>query len=137
MDDDCSWGGGNLHGLYNPDHTADSVILDFFTFCKLAAWRQVVPHGWDWEKFLVTAAGMLLYAFEKSDAKDEYGSENVFSAMSGTGRSLRFTAEVRCSWRTVLAVVDSYFTIQVHEFVIFSIALQADNVHAVSSSGAA
>lgn len=43
----------------------------------------------------MTAGDMLTFAFEKSDAQEEYGSENVFSAITGSGRSLRFTAEVR------------------------------------------
>lgn len=96
VDDDYVWGGGdNLHGLYHPSHTAESIVLDFLCFCKLAAWRQLVPRGWNWEKCLVTAGDMLTFAFEKSDAQEEYGSENVFSAITGSGRSLRFTAEVR------------------------------------------
>lgn len=36
---------------------------------------------------------MVIYAFEKSDAQEKYGRENVFAAMMG-GRSLRFTGEV-------------------------------------------
>ena len=33
------------------------------------------------------------YAFEKQDAREKYGNENVFSPMMG-GRSLRFTGEM-------------------------------------------
>ena len=39
-----------------------------------------------------TFGHLLNYAFEKSDAGDKYGRENVFSAMMG-GRSLRVSAE--------------------------------------------
>ena len=39
------------------------------------------------------AKGLLPYAFEKSDAKEKWGSENVFAAMTG-GLSLRATGEV-------------------------------------------
>lgn len=58
----------------------------------MAAAHGVVPRGWDWARFLQAAAGLLPYAFEKSDAKDKWGGENVFAAMLG-GRSLRATAE--------------------------------------------
>lgn len=80
VDDDYCWGGGQLHGLYDPDHTSGSVVRDFLTFCKLAAWHKLVPREWCWEKCLSTAGGMLPYVFEKSDAQDKYGSKNVFSA---------------------------------------------------------
>lgn len=68
-------------------------------FCKLAVAHGVVPQGgqgqgssWDWAAFLRTAAGLLPYAFEKSDAQEKWGGENVFAAAMG-GRSLRLTAE--------------------------------------------
>lgn len=93
IDDDMVWGGGNLHGLYDPYHTAESVTRDFLVFCKLAVRNRMLPNGWSWRKFLARAGHMLLYAFEKEDAKNLYGSENVFSASTG-GRSLRFTAMV-------------------------------------------
>lgn len=54
----------------------------------------MVHTGWDWPAFLSTATGLLPYAFEKSDAKEKWGGENVFAAMLGGGRSLRATAEV-------------------------------------------
>ena len=34
-----------------------------------------------------------MFAFEKADAKDKYGGENIFQVTFG-GRSLRFTAEM-------------------------------------------
>ncbi|KAI7839144.1 hypothetical protein COHA_007147 [Chlorella ohadii] len=93
VDDDYAWGGGNLHGLYAPDASGDSVAEDFLVFCKMAVANGVVPPGWDWARFLQVSAGLLPYAFEKSDAKEKWGGENVFAAMMG-GRSLRATAEV-------------------------------------------
>ena len=62
-------------------------------FCKMAVVNGVVPPGWDWSRFLQVSTGLLPYAFEKSDAKEKWGGENVFAAMMG-GRSLRATAEV-------------------------------------------
>lgn len=85
--------GGNLHGLYDPECSKDSICEDFLIFCKLAVQHNVVPPGWSWSKFLSTASGLLPYAFEKEDAKEKWGSENVFQAMLG-GRSLRFTGEM-------------------------------------------
>ena len=29
VDDDMAWGGCNLHGLYDPDHTRETIVLDF------------------------------------------------------------------------------------------------------------
>ena len=57
-------------------------------FCRLAARREALPAGWSWAGLLETAATLLPYAFEKSDAKEKYGGENVFSVVMG-GRSLR------------------------------------------------
>lgn len=92
VDDDHGWGGGVLRGLYKPNDTSTSVVIDdFLVFCKLAARRRVVPAGWNWGAFLTCACGLLGYAFEKADAQDKYGSENFFSAMMG-GASLRATA---------------------------------------------
>lgn len=90
--------GGNLHGLYevsvNADRPAKNVVCeDFLLFCKLAVAHGVVPRGWDWQRFLRAAVGLLPYAFEKSDAQEKWGGENVFSVMMG-GRSLRYTGEV-------------------------------------------
>ena len=93
VDDDYCWGGGNLHGLYDPRATKLTVAQDFLIFCKLAHERGALPTPWDWKCFLEKALELVPYAFEKSDAQDKYGSENVFAAMTG-GRSLRFTGEV-------------------------------------------
>lgn len=89
-DDDYAWGGGNLHGPYDPGATPQSIADDFLVYCLLAHRSKVVPHGWDWPAFLESAAGFVAFAFEKSDAKKRWGSENVFEAQMG-GRSLRFT----------------------------------------------
>eukprot|EP00960_Hanusia_phi_P026775 746460-Hanusia_phi.AAC.1 len=91
-DDDYVWGGCNMHGLYHMSGK-QPIVEDFLVFCKLAVERQVIPAEWDWKKFLATAKDLLPYAFEKEDAKDKYGGENVLTAAMG-GRSLRFTAEV-------------------------------------------
>lgn len=76
-----------------PDEAAEEIARDFLVFAKLAALRGVVPPGWDWAAVLDAAPAHLLCAFEKSDAQEKYGSENVFEAMMG-GRSLRYTGEV-------------------------------------------
>jgi hypothetical protein len=51
------------------------------------------PQRWDWTRFLQAASGLLPYAFEKSDAKEKYGSENKFAGLLGR-RSLHSTAEL-------------------------------------------
>lgn len=91
VDDNMVYGQG-CGGLYESGATKGTILLDFLVFCKLAVENHVVPPGWDWPAFLRVAAGLLIYAFEKSDAKDKWGGENVFSVMFG-GRSLRVTAE--------------------------------------------
>lgn len=62
-------------------------------FSKLAVAHDVIPIGWDWPAFLRVAQTLLPYAFEKVDAKEKWGRENVFAELTG-GRSLRATAEV-------------------------------------------
>ena len=94
IDDDYAIGGGILRGLYDPDHTPDSILLDFCFFCRLAKCRNVLPSQWQWKDFLKVADDWILAAFEKEDAKDKYGSENVFDACFSGGRSLRFTGEI-------------------------------------------
>ena len=91
-DDDYAWGGCYLHGPYDPEATPESIKTDFMAFCLLAARKAVVPPGWDWPAAVVGAVKYVGYAFEKSDAQERWGSENVFAAMTG-GRSLRFTGE--------------------------------------------
>ena len=93
VDDDYVWGSGFLHGLYEPDKTAMTVFRDFIVFTKLAVENEVIPDDWDWKRFMDVAKNLLPYGFEKSDAQDKYGSENVFSVVTG-GRSLRYTGEI-------------------------------------------
>ena len=76
--------GGTLYDQSEPDE----IVQDFLVFCRLAKEHGVLPEGWIWSKFLDTAAELLPYAFEKSDAKEKYGGENVFALVTG-GRSLR------------------------------------------------
>lgn len=96
-DDDYAWGGCNLHGLYNAVASGggeEEVARDFLIFCRLARLAGAIPERWDWPAFLAHAAPMLRFAFEKSDAQEKYGGENIFTAaLPGGGRSLRFTAE--------------------------------------------
>eukprot|EP00965_Chrysotila_dentata_P151994 5022325-Pleurochrysis_carterae.AAC.8 len=89
VDDDMSWGGGYMHGLY----AEQPIAADFLVFCKLAAWRKVIPPRWDWAAFLRKSRQLLPFAFEKKDAKKKWGRENIFAVMTG-GRSLRATGEV-------------------------------------------
>jgi tetratricopeptide (TPR) repeat protein len=92
VDDNMHYSGEGS-GLYSLDPNAEDAIEDFLVFCKLAVRNEVIPNGWDWKAFLKVAGHLLAYAFEKSDAQEKYGRENVFAAMMG-GRSLRFTAEM-------------------------------------------
>lgn len=93
LDDDYVWGGCNLRGLYTGEDDPFDIVLEFLAFCKLAKAKNVLPVYWDWKTFLSVAAKLLRYAFEKSDAQEKYGGENVFSAAMG-GRSLRLTGEL-------------------------------------------
>lgn len=78
------------HGMKNME---EDVVLDFLVSCKLAVLHGVVPvRGWDWASFLDCARPLLPYPFEKEDAKDKYGGENVFPGLTG-GRSLRAVGE--------------------------------------------
>ena len=91
-DDDYVYGGCNLHGPYDPDAGPESIAKDFLVFCTLANRAKVFPSDWDMEAFLKVAPEFIVFAFEKSDAKERWGSENYFEAEMG-GRSLRYTAE--------------------------------------------
>lgn len=93
VDDDYAHGGGNTHGLYDIDGSGQDILQDFLIFCKMAVQHGVLPRGWDWSKLIAPAVKLLVYAFEKDDAQDKWGGENLFSAMLG-GRSLRYTAEI-------------------------------------------
>ena len=57
-------------------------------FCRLARAKAALPTPWAWGTFLLTAAQLLPETFEKSDAQEKYGGENIFQAAVG-GRSLR------------------------------------------------
>jgi hypothetical protein len=90
MDD--NYVNGNLAGLYATEEGSLGIVRSFLTFCKLALKNGIVPSEWDWNAFTKVAAQHLICSFEKSDAQEKYGGENVFGAAMG-GRSLRFTAE--------------------------------------------
>jgi hypothetical protein len=75
IDDDMAFGGGNCHGLYDEDYTAESIARDFLIFCKLAVRTKMLPRGWSWSKCMECTGKHQLYAFEKSDAQQLYGSE--------------------------------------------------------------
>lgn len=118
VDDDYAWGGGNLRGLYaeaTGGGGSDMITQDFLVFCKLAVSKGVVPEGWDWKAFLQTARGLLRFAFEKSDAQEKYGSENVFAVATG-GRSLRYTAEAIYG-SSIMSMEDSKEAIEMEETV--------------------
>lgn len=89
-DDDYAWGGCYLHGAYNPEASTATIAEDFLSFCLLAVRSGAVPKRWDWAAFLKVAATYAGFAFEKSDAQERWGSENVFEGAMG-GRSLRYT----------------------------------------------
>ena len=92
VDDDYAWG-GNLRGLYDcggGDPDRGDIARDFFVFCRFAKDNGVLPEeGFEWRPLIERAKKLLGFAFEKSDAKERWGAENVFSA----GPSLRRTAE--------------------------------------------
>lgn len=116
VDDDYAWGGGNCHGIYNPERTKDDVIADLLIFAKLSMKNNVIPQDWSWQSFFDQALRLVPYAFEKSDAKEKYGGENVFSAMTG-GRSLRLTGEaIYCT--SVTSQEESELYEQVYEKVM-------------------
>jgi hypothetical protein len=55
-DDDYAWGGGYLHGAYNPEASTATIAEDFLSFCLLAVRSGAVPKRWDWAAFLKVAA---------------------------------------------------------------------------------
>jgi len=118
VDDDYAWGGGNLHGLYNGDASNDEIVCDFWVFCKQAKEVGAVPSDWQWDRFLDVASNHLRYAFEKEDATEKWGGENVFSAMMG-GRSLRFTAE-QIYGSSIQAMEDSTRTEELNDHIASS-----------------
>jgi tetratricopeptide (TPR) repeat protein len=86
---------GEFVGIYQAyaDGNKFSVLEDFLVFCKMAVRNKVIPEKWDWKSFIEASLKLLPYAFEKDDAQEKYGGENVFSGLLG-GRSLRYTAEL-------------------------------------------
>ncbi|ORZ41484.1 hypothetical protein BCR44DRAFT_1457052 [Catenaria anguillulae PL171] len=89
MDDDQVWCGAEHHGYYFA--SAFEKMREFLIFCNLAVDNGVVPSTLSWDVVLKKAEDLILYAFEKSDAQEKYGQENVFAALTG-GRSLRASA---------------------------------------------
>ena len=110
-DDDYAWGGCHLHGPYDPDATPESIVHDFLVFCTLAKRANTVPQDWDWKAYLKSAPNYIVFAFEKSDAIDRWGSENYFNGEMG-GRSLRFTGE-----KIYKSAVDKYENSMEHDKV--------------------
>jgi len=72
LDDDYVWGGCNLHGLY-ADGSPLSITEDFIIFCTLAARAGMIPLLWDWKLFLQEAVTKIKFAYEKSDAQEDWG----------------------------------------------------------------
>lgn len=91
-DDDYVWK-GKLKGIYNPDNSEIEILKDFYVFCCLLKLRNMLPKDWDWKEFLTITKRLICFAFEKSDASEKYGTENIFVASLG-GRSLRFTSSI-------------------------------------------
>jgi len=92
LDDEYVCRGELRSGSLYKEGSMEDMMQDFLVFCRLAQSQGALPNPWDWGKFLATAATLIWFAFEKSDAKEKYGSENYFNSMTG-GRSLRFTGE--------------------------------------------
>jgi hypothetical protein len=95
VDDDAM--GGEMRGVYNPDADKMDVTVDFMQFCLLAQRRlvltkRIMADEQRWAALLDKAVQLVPFAFEKSDAQDKWGGENVFAVATG-GRSLRYTAE--------------------------------------------
>jgi len=93
VDDEYVWSGNIRPGTLYGDCNVKDLVQDFLLFCRLAMEQKVIPPVWCWAEFLTVAGRLLPFAFEKSDAKEKYGSENVFHAAMG-GRSLRYTGEL-------------------------------------------
>jgi len=78
--DDHHWGAGNDHGIFIPDNKAQELVGDFLVFVKLAVKNKMLPvsEKFSFKKLLTEVApALLLYLFEKEDAKKKYGGENV------------------------------------------------------------
>jgi len=72
LDDDYVLGDCYLHGLYE-DSSPLNIAEDFIVFCALAAKGDVIPMLWDWNFFFEEAFKKLNFAYEKSDAQDDWG----------------------------------------------------------------
>ena len=89
LDDEYSWQGSVRSGSLYDGSEAREIAQDFLVFCRLAQDRSVIPSNWSWSQFLKVASEHLMSAFEKSDAREKYGGENIFTPMMGGRRSLR------------------------------------------------
>ena len=89
LDDEYSWQGSVRSGSLYDGSEAREIAQDFLVFCRLAQDRSVIPSSWSWSQFLKVASEHLVSAFEKSDAREKYGGENIFTPMMGGRRSLR------------------------------------------------
>jgi len=68
---------GTLRGPYDPDVTLESLVQDFLTFCILAQRHAVLPTNWDWSAFLDVASLQVPFAYEMSDARDDWGWDSA------------------------------------------------------------
>lgn len=79
-----------MHGLDDPSHTAETVDRDFLCFCSQHGASSCLMAGTgrsSWGQLLQCSRSLSKNLMRRT-------SENVFSPMTGSGRSLRFTAEV-------------------------------------------
>ena len=90
LDDEYAWQGDIRAGSLYDDSEATQIVQDFLLFCRLAKDRSAIPANWSWSQCLQVASEHLVYAFDKSCAREKYGRENIFSPMIGSGRSLRY-----------------------------------------------
>lgn len=91
-DDDYVWGGCNFHGLLLACAEEELrpqmklvILKDFLIFMKLAVKNGVIPRNssfFSFDKCLQQAAENLQFSFEKSDAAERWGGENVFATIS-------------------------------------------------------
>ena len=93
-EDDMMVNVGQMAGLYTPveDLSGATAIWTFLFFTKLCVRSEMLPPGWDWELYFRKADGLLPWAFDKEEAREKYGGENIFSAVTSGKPSLRYTA---------------------------------------------
>ena len=94
LDDEMVWQNSIRPGSLYDQSAAGEIAQDFLVFCCLAKKKGALPEKWSWPEFLDVAVGLLVFKFEKSDAKIKYGGENQFDLLHG-GRSLRWVASAR------------------------------------------